>query len=105
MQCIQRYIERTVAFEMQQAITLQVVRKRGESITARRTADVTGFNYKVIRRWASSFFTNVALLNQSAEDIEDDITEHELSSQHGRCLTQALLINDKAFKLAARVCK
>ncbi len=90
---------------MQKAIALQVVStammKWGESAT-RRAADVTGFNYEVIRRWASSFFTNVALLNQPAEDIEDDIIEHELSSQRGRCLNQASLINDEAFKLAAR---
>lgn len=107
MQCLQRYIERTVGIEVQKAMALKVVAtamtKWDETVTeaTHRAADVTGFSHEAICQWAHSFFINMALLNQPSEDIEDNV-EHELSSQRGRCLNGASLINDEAFKLKAR---
>ena len=101
------YVQRNVSFEIQKALAINIVVTAitkwqcGIIEATKRAADCCGFNAETVRRWISTFVSNVSTC--SLDEMNDDCITDMLSSSRGmHDEHSASLLHDENFCFSAR---
>ncbi len=107
MHILQSLVERNTTFAIQKAIVLQVF---GAAVSSgmgileacNLSSMATGFNSRVIHRWAKEVFVDFFGTISSLEDVTDEKLQDELESGRGRHPKWSSLISDENFQSECR---
>lgn len=108
MNVLQAHIEHNATLAIQKSMALQVfgaaVRSGMHIVDACKLSSLaTGFNHKVIHRWAQNIFVDFFASKSSLEDVTEQQLDHELESERGKHPKWISLTSDENFEMRLRM--